>query len=608
GGRALIRVADDGAGIAADQLALAVERHATSKIDGSDLVNIATLGFRGEALPSIGAVARLTILSRPAEADAAAEIAVSAGRVGPVRPAARAPGTTVEVRDLFSATPARLKFLKTARAETQAVGDMLRRLALAVPHVGLTLEEEVTGAAPRRLMALDPARDGDGDGDGGEGAARVRAEALIGAAMTDAVWIEVAREGLVLSGLAGLPSAARGTAMHQYLAVNGRPVRDRLLLGAVRAGYGDFLVRGRHPVFALALDCPAAEVDVNVHPAKAEVRFRDSAAVRSLVVGALRRALGDAAPVGGARADGAALAAWRPAGIAAAAMAGMTDPAPAEAQPAPGGQAMPRVLAPLRTGRSGGEWRPEPRSRALPGLYEAAAAWQAPDPLPGDPGHADPPHPEAPAAPDADAADATAGDTGHPAAERPLGEARAQLHGTYILAETAGGIVLVDQHAAHERLVLERLRAERARDGVRRQGLLIPEIVTLGPDAEAVLAVAPQLEALGLVIEGFGPGTLCVREVPALLGQADPARLLRDVAEEVIESGTAEALAARLDAVLSRMACHGSVRAGRALTRPEMDALLRAIEATPGAQWCNHGRPTAVTLDRAQIERLFERR
>ncbi|MEO0761934.1 MAG: DNA mismatch repair protein MutL, partial [Pseudomonadota bacterium] len=305
---------------------------------------------------------------------------------------------------------------------------------------------------------------------------------------------------------------------------------------------------------------------------------------------------------------GAALAAWRPAGVAAAAMAGMTDPAPAEAQPAPGGQAMPRVLAPLRTGRSGGEWRPEPRSRALPGLYEAAAAWQAPDPLPGDPGHADPPHPEAPAAPDADAADATAGDTGHPAAERPLGEARAQLHGTYILAETAGGIVLVDQHAAHERLVLERLRAERARDGVRRQGLLIPEIVTLGPDAEAVLAVAPQLEALGLVIEGFGPGTLCVREVPALLGQADPARLLRDVAEEVIESGTAEALAARLDAVLSRMACHGSVRAGRALTRPEMDALLRAIEATPGAQWCNHGRPTAVTLDRAQIERLFERR
>ncbi|MEM6971466.1 MAG: DNA mismatch repair endonuclease MutL [Pseudomonadota bacterium] len=592
GGRALIRVEDDGIGIPADELPLAVERHATSKIDGGDLVNIATLGFRGEALPSIGAVARLSILTRPPGSDAAAAIEVVAGRVSPPRPGARAPGTTVEIRDLFCATPARLKFLKTARAETQAIVDTLRRLALAVPGVSLTLHETGEGAPARQLLDLPalpaPLASSQGAAQGAQTALRHRAEAVIGDDARFATWLTEARGPLALDGLAGPPALARGSAMHQYISVNGRPVRDRMLLGAVRAGYGDFLARGRHPVFALRVGCPAEGVDVNVHPGKAEVRFRDAAGVRALIVGSLRRALATGAPVEGQALSTAALGAFRPA------MAADPDALPPSS-------AGPRYLSDARRKTAAhGEWRPPPRpsEAARLALREAQAPFE---PAATGPVSAETQQGLQPGARAAPTGEATA-------AARPLGTARAQIHDTYILAETADGLVIVDQHAAHERLVLERLKAERDAQGIARQALLIPEIATLGPEAETLLDHAEALKALGVVVEGFGPGTACLREVPAILGTADPAALIRDIADELAEAGTTTALEARLDAVLSRIACHGSVRAGRRLGLAEMDALLRQIEATPGAQWCNHGRPTAVTLDRARIESLFQRR
>ncbi|MEM9782489.1 MAG: DNA mismatch repair endonuclease MutL [Pseudomonadota bacterium] len=590
GGRSLIRVADDGIGIPSDELALAVQRHATSKIDGGDLVNIATLGFRGEALPSIGAVARLVITSRPPGQDPAL-IEVVAGAVSPVRPAARAEGTTVEIRDLFSATPARLKFLKSARAETLAIVDTLRRLALSRPALSLTLDEiGLDGREGRRLLDL-PAVVGSARADadaGSEGAAeavlRRRARAVIGEDAESAVWLSASRDALTLTGLAGAPARARGAASHQYLSVNGRPVRDRLLLGAVRAGYGDYLARGRHPAFVLDIACPAEAIDVNVHPGKAEVRFRDAAGVRALIVGRLRAALAEGAPVAGQALSAAALGAVRPAMV------------PPEAGPVPSflGQAM-------RRRSPGGEWRPPPSPAARHALNEAQS-----------PFHCGPDETSRAASSSAEPAEVATANAhlvpDETAAARPLGTARAQIHGTYILAETAEGLVLVDQHAAHERLVLERLKAERATTGVIRQALLIPEIVSLGAETDSVLAAAKALGDLGLGVEAFGPGTVCVREVPAILGDADPAALIRDVAAELADAGTTEGLQVRLDAVLSRIACHGSVRAGRRLALAEMDALLRQIETTPGAQWCNHGRPTAVTLDKAEIERLFERR
>ncbi|MEO1776451.1 MAG: DNA mismatch repair endonuclease MutL [Pseudomonadota bacterium] len=579
GGKRLIRVEDDGAGIPAAELALSLERHATSKIDGDDLVNIATLGFRGEALPSIAAVSRLYIVSRPGEA--AAEIGAVAGTIEPARPAARAPGTTVEVRDLFCATPARLKFLKTARAETQAVVEVLRRLALSAPGVGFRLtdlgEDPATGT-PRVLLDCPPER-------GETEAARLaRASRLMGADLeADGVAIAAEREAFRLSGIAGLPGLARGSAVHQYLFVNGRPVRDRLLLGAVKAGYGDFLIRGRHPVFALWLDCPPAMVDVNVHPAKAEVRFREAATVRALVVGTLRRALGAAGHEGGSTLSATALAQMTPIEGPAA---GASNGDAAERARNLGAGAL-RWMGAARRPATGGEWRPPAptATEPLPGLAETATPFALPA-----------------------GAEAAHAESEEVALNHPLGTARGQLHETYILAETAEGLVIVDQHAAHERLVLERLKRERAEQGIKRQALLIPEIVDVGAEAEGVLAAAEDLAALGLVIEGFGPGTLCVREVPVLLGHACPAALLRDVADELATAGTTEGLEARLDAVLSRMACHGSVRAGRRLSLAEMNALLREMEATPGAQWCNHGRPTSVRLGKADIERLFARR
>ncbi|MEO1277216.1 MAG: DNA mismatch repair endonuclease MutL, partial [Pseudomonadota bacterium] len=517
---------DDGHGIPAAELPLALSRHATSKIDGSDLLAIHSFGFRGEALPSLGAVGRLTITSRAQGAEAA-EITVDGGEIGPVRPAARGPGTTVALEGLFRATPARLKFLRTDRAEAQAIGETVRRLALAAPDVAFSLMD-VSGDAPREVFRAEAAH--------GDEALLTRARAVLGRDFAaNAIPLDAEREGLRLTGLAALPTYSRGTGAAGHLFVNGRPVRDKLLIGALRAGYADLIPRDRHPAAVLFLDCPVERVDVNVHPAKAEVRFRDAGLARGLVVSGLRHALAEAGHRTATTVSDAALGAFRPSAVR-----------PGDMPPRP----MPRTL-------------------------ESTTAWQAPEPgfAEDAPGwHAAPvaPEPEMPEASDL-----------------PLGVARAQIHETYILAQTADGVVLVDAHAAHERLVYEKLKA-RLRDGaVPRQALLIPEIVELGAEADRVLAASDTLARLGLIVEAFGQGAVAVREVPALLGQVAAEPLLRDVADELAESGTGQALEARLDAVLSRIACHGSVRAGRRMNADEMNALLREIEATPFSGQCN---------------------
>jgi DNA mismatch repair protein MutL len=575
GGRRLVRVADDGAGMGPDDLALAVERHATSKLDGEDLLAISTLGFRGEALPSIGAVARLAITSRPRGAPSAFEIRVDGGVVSPPRPAALAQGTRVEVRDLFYATPARLKFLKSDRAEAAAAADVVRRLALARPDVAFTL------VVDERAPVTFPARAGTADGR----AARI-ADVLGAEAGANVIPVEGMREGVRLEGLAGLPTFSKANSLSQFLFVNGRPVRDKLLMGAVRAAYADLLPSDRHPVLALFFTLDPREVDVNVHPAKTEVRFRDGGNVRALIVRTLKEAL--------------ALRAPRTAGTIAERLVQLARPEPHAAPAArPGfGEARQAAYAAPSARLSGGyDWRASP---ALPLDGGAAERGQAP--------FAE----AAPAAPlvlpSADArAHAAAPEAGD--LDRPLGAARAQLHETYILAQTREGLVLVDQHAAHERLVYERLKAALARDGVARQGLLIPAVVELdAAEAGLVLERAAELSALGLDIEPFGPGAVLVRSMPALLGDCDAARLVRDLAEHASEWDNALPLERRLLHVAATMACHGSVRSGRRLKVEEMNALLREMEATPNAGECNHGRPTFVTLSLKDVEKLFARR
>lgn len=568
GGRRLLRVTDDGCGMSGDDLALAVERHATSKLDSEDLLTIATLGFRGEALPSIGAVARLSITSRPRGADTAHEIRVEGGVKGPVKPAALGHGTRVEVRDLFFATPARLKFLKSERAETAAAVDAVRRLALARPEVGFTLVTD------DRAPLTWPARSADPAG------RRARIADVLGHEVgQNALDIDGRREGAWLAGLAGLPTFSKANSLSQYLFVNGRPVRDKLLIGAIRAAYADLLPSDRHPVTALFLDLDPREVDVNVHPAKTEVRFRDPGLIRALIVRTLMDALTLAVP------RTASTAADR--------------------------------LAQFARADSMDGYRPQPR----PGNYDWTRSWAAPE---GASNNAPTGFNESPArfdfggaaggglaldlAPQADARAAHL-----PASpdvmERPLGAARAQLHETYIIAQTREGVVVIDQHAAHERIVYEKLKAAMARDGLTRQMLLVPLVVDLDPAEAARLAErAEALEKLGLVIEPFGPGALLVREVPALLGDADVPALVRELAEHAAEWDDALPLERRLLHVAATMACHGSVRAGRRLRVEEMNALLREMEETPNAAQCNHGRPTFVTLALADIERLFARR
>jgi len=557
GGRSLITVIDDGYGMSPGELELAVERHATSKLPDDDLTHIATLGFRGEALPSIGAVGRLTIVSRPAGGDAAWSLAVEGGAKGAVQPAALSRGTRVELRDLFYATPARLKFLKMPRTELDHAADAVNRLAMANPSIAFALFDD---SRPVLRYAAPP-----GDLLADAVAARLaRLAQVMGREFADnALAIDVVREGVRLTGHVGLPTLNRATSAQQYLFVNGRPVRDRLLHGAVRGAYQDFLARDRHPLVALFLELPADAVDVNVHPTKAEVRFRDPGLVRGLIVGAAKHALAAAGHRASTTVAAATLGSFRPA-------------------------AMPQVPG----------WR---ATTTMPrGFAEAAVAAYAP--LDSDAGQLAGFAAPSARAPAAEAPDAEA--DGYP-----LGAARAQLHETYIVAQTADGIVIVDQHAAHERLVYERMKQALAAQGIERQSLLIPEVVELdGPAVDRILARREELAELGLVLEAFGSGAVVVREVPALLGISDVKGLVRDLADELVEFGQALGLKERLEEICGTMACHGSVRAGRRLTATEMDALLREMEATPHSGQCNHGRPTYVELKLADIERLFGRR
>ncbi len=554
GGRRLIRVTDDGSGMPRDDLALAVERHATSKLTDDDLLDIKTLGFRGEALPSIGSVARLSITTRHKSEPHAWAIAVDGGEKSDVKPAALGDGTRVEVRDLFYATPARLKFLKSDRTESENIREIVRRLAMSRPDVAFTLAGEER--APVTWAAALP---------GAPGRLARLADVLGHEFRANAVEVAGERNGVTVEGFAALPTYTRGNALGQYLFVNGRPVRDKLLIGVVRGAYADYLPRDRHPVVALFVTLDPREVDVNVHPAKAEVRFRDPALVRALLITSLQQALlrdsQRAATTGGS----ATIAAFRP------------------SPSLPSG------------GSRGWDWRRSParpsfsvQGNAAVGFAEAA---QAAFDVGGPSAHVA----VAEIAPDL--------------IDRPLGAARAQVHETYIVAQTRDGIVIVDQHAAHERIVYERMKAALDKTGVARQILLIPEIVELDEaDVERVLTRADELARYGLAIEPFGPGAVAVRETPSLLGEIDARALVRDLAEHIAEWDEALPLERRLMHVAATMACYGSVRAGRRLKPEEMNALLREMEATPNSGQCNHGRPTYVELKLSDIETLFGRR
>jgi DNA mismatch repair protein MutL len=563
GGLSLVRVSDDGEGMGAADLALAVERHATSKLGDEDLFNITTLGFRGEALPSVGAIARLSIKSRQHQASAGFEIVVDRGAKQTVRPAALNAGTSVEVRELFSATPARLKFLKSERAENSAIAEVVKRLAMAHPTVGFTL---TTGERTGLRLPVQPP--------GPDGHLRRLARIMGRDFLADALPVDIMREGARVFGFAGLPTLHRPDPGQQYLFVNDRPVKDKLLIGAVRSAYGDLLPKARYPLLALFLTLRPCEVDVNVHPSKAEVRFRDAGGVRVLVAGALRQALEAAGHRASAR-GGAAF------------FEVLARPSGGTSQP-PAWEDVAWRNAPGPSLRDA----PRPQTRGV--TLRFPEAWQAPL---GDI-----------ARPSADARTGAA-PVPEELLDRPLGAARTQLHETYIVAQTRSSVVIVDQHAAHERLVYERLKAALANGGAPRQVLLIPEVVELDDDAAtAIIEASGTLAGLGLIVEPFGPGAVVAREVPALLGDTDVKGLVRDLAREAQNDAGGNLLQEHLAAVCSRMACHGSVRAGRRLTAEEMNALLREMEATPHSGQCNHGRPTYVELKLADIERLFGRR
>jgi DNA mismatch repair protein MutL len=524
GGKTLIKVMDDGFGMDAGDLALAIERHATSKLADDDLIDIKSLGFRGEALPSIGAVSRLSITSRPRGGGEAHALSVEGGKVSGVRPAALSRGTEMEVRDLFFATPARLKFLKSDRSETAEAADVIRRLALAHPDVGFGFATE-----ERRLIDVAP----------GE-TRETRIGRIMGPEFLDnAVAFSGGREDVAVEGFAGLPTASRATTAAQFMFVNNRPVRDKLLAGAIRGAYADLMPRGRFPAVVLFVTCATDRVDVNVHPAKAEVRFRDSGLVRSIVVNAIRSAL---------------------AGRSQRADAGLSRDT-------------------VQSFRQ--EWRP-----SQPGLAEVQAALAMDMPV-----------------------QARSADTDAPPTEYPLGAARAQLHDNYIVTQTAAGVIIVDQHAAHERLVYERLKTEWAEKRLATQPLLVPQVIDMdAASVERIAGAADLLAQSGLVAEAFGEGAIIVREVPAALVHGDIAGLLRDVADELSELDSASSIDARVNHLLATMACHHSVRSGRKLRPEEMNALLRDMEATPNSGTCNHGRPTFIELKLADIERLFGRR
>ncbi|WP_305970217.1 MULTISPECIES: DNA mismatch repair endonuclease MutL [unclassified Mameliella] len=570
GGKTLIRVSDDGCGMTPEDLPLALSRHATSKIDGSDLLNIHSFGFRGEALPSLGAVGRLTVQSRAQGAEGA-EITVAGGVAGAVKPSALNAGTVVSLRDLFFATPARLKFLRSDRAEVMAISDTVKRLAMAEPSVGFTLRD-VSGGQERVTFRVDPETGDLFD------ALRGRLGRIMGQEFIEnALPIDAEREEVRLTGYAALPTYSRGSAVAQFLFVNGRPVRDKMLIGALRGAYQDFLSRERHPAVALFVDCDPHRVDVNVHPAKSEVRFREPGVVRGLIVSGLRHALAEAGHRASTTVAGATLGAMRPEQPSQPRVYQMDRPSLGARQSSYAAQAP--GFADFNGGYSGRVVEPAPTEQEAPDQIRDGVA------------------------PDGAAPDRTA--------ERvslPLGAARGQVHENYIIAQTEDGVVIVDQHAAHERLVYEKLKHQMAEKGVPAQGLLIPEVVDLSPDdAARLLARADDLERMGLRIEPFGAGAIAVRETPAILGEVNAEALVRDILDELSDTGDSGLLQERIEAILSRMACHGSVRSGRVMRAEEMNALLREMEATPHSGQCNHGRPTYVELKLSDIERLFGR-
>ena len=563
GGKSLIVVSDNGCGMDRDDLMAAVDRHATSKLPGDDLVNITHLGFRGEALASISAVARLSIQSRKEGDDEAWGIEVHGGKKQEPKPSAHPSGTQIEVRDLFYATPARLKFLKTDRAEFMAVKDTLTRLAMANPSVAFTLSSD--GKKSLNLPAAKTVAE--------------RMAAILGREFGEnAMPIEAEREGIRLYGQASLPTLHRGTMQHQYLFVNGRAVRDKLLHGCIRGAYMDVLHSGRHPLAALFIELPADEVDVNVHPAKAEVRFRDPGLVRGLIVSALKHALHENGQKASTSVGAQMMGSFRPAN------SGASGPS-----------------LPMHRGSNPAV----PSSYAYGNLAEAVQNSYAPQDAVQSSMAVD----MAPMA----KADAFAQHVTEAAEELenfPLGAARAQLHENYILSQTANGMVVVDAHAAHERLVYERFKKQMDERGIEKQGLLSPEIVEMEEsEAERLLSFAEPLAKMGLEIDAFGAGAIAVQAIPALLsGRADITKMIRDLADEITESDQAQGLEKRINDILSTMACHGSVRTGRRMNTAEMNALLRDMEATPMSGQCNHGRPTYVELSLHDIEKLFGRR
>ena len=561
GGKSLIRIADNGRGMSREDMELAIERHCTSKLS-DDLTDIRTLGFRGEALPSIGSVSRLSIQTRQEDSDIGWKIRVDGGKVSAPKPAALNRGSIVEVSDLFFATPARLKFLKTDRAEANAISDVIKRTVLGQPNLHIT----ATGSDRQSIDYVSVS---------GDDAMIRRCNQVLGSDFSEnALRIDAEREGVSLRGYASLPTFNRGNALHQFVYVNGRPIKDKQISGAIRGAYMDFLSRFRHPVMALFITIDPSQVDVNVHPAKAEVRFRDAGLVKGLIVGALKEAITSAGHRASTEGAGEMLGAFKAGGIR---------------------EHATRHMQPSGSTNQNYDWNASPNRPIAPassptGFSEAPQAGF-----------------DATNRPSADIryADQHVADN----QSLPLGAPRAQVHENYIVSQTDGGLVIVDQHAAHERLVYERMKAQMARDGVASQMLLIPEIVEMvEEDANWLMEHADDLRRLGLGIESFGSGAVAVSETPAVLGEVDCKVLLRDLVDEMAEWGTASLIGEKIDHVAATMACHGSVRSGRRLLPEEMNQLLRDMESTPNSGQCNHGRPTYIELKLSDIERLFGRR
>ena len=550
GGKTLIRVKDNGHGIAENQLMLALSRHATSKIDGTDLLNIHTFGFRGEALPSMGAVGRLTITSRIENVSMGATITVDGGVIHQVRPAPSSIGTIVELRNLFHATPARLKFLRTDRAESGAISDVIKRLAMSEPFIGFTLRDITSGGKGRIIFRADPEAGDLFDAMYG------RLSKILGIDFAkNSFRVDAERDGMTLTGYASLPTYSRGSSVSQYIFVNGRPVKDKSLLSALRAAYSDFLHNGRYPLAALFVECDFERVDVNVHPAKAEVRFREPGIVRGLVISALRHALAEEGHRASSTVADATLGAFKKSEIS-------------------------NISTNLRMNQS---WSREMQNNNLDqvGFSELQNNFSARQ---------------------------ASIETNNDQISNRLGAARAQAHENYIISQTADGIVIVDQHAAHERLVYEKLKNKMALNGVSSQTLLIPEIIELSEQDSAVLMdLSADLSRFGLSIENFGGNSIVVRETPAILGEVNAKSLILDILDELKDWSESNLIKEKLDAILSRVACHGSIRSGRIMKGEEMNALLREMEITPHSGQCNHGRPTYVKLKLSDIEKLFGR-